>query len=293
MSTLLFLAILCGLVARSPSVLAGSQWLAGLKTLLEDCPVKTARLENKGLAFVESLADCARKRALMAIDDILEDDVIPLVSGFELVKFRPEANATVTFNVRNLLNRIREKAYPEDKEISWRERLTSRLSRVLRTHVIKLDFERLMRRSPAANVVTAASSARAVDGRIEPRGRRRRRRQMQMMPIIMMGVLLMGSVLIPMGFQFLAVLGGKALILAKMALMLSSIQGLKKIATNGVNYGLYHTPVPEAWHERSTGYHEIPYSYENVHDSTAGHTQGGYIDSLGTVFARRSAVQPT
>lgn len=124
-------------------------------------------------------------------------------------------------------------------------------------------------------------------------GRRRRRRQMQMMPIIMMGVLLMGSVLIPMGFQFLAVLGGKALILAKMALMLSSIQGLKKIATNGVNYGLYHTPVPEAWHERSTGYHEIPYNYETVHTSTAGHTAGGYLDSLGTVFARRSAVQPT
>lgn len=61
----------------------------------------------------------------------------------------------------------------------------------------------------------------------------------------MMGLFLMGSVLIPMGFQFLAVLGGKALILAKMALILSSIQGLKKIATSGINYGLYHTP---DWH---------------------------------------------
>lgn len=51
-----------------------------------------------------------------------------------------------------------------------------------------------------------------------------------------------------MGFQFLAVLGGKALLLAKMALILSSIQGLKKIATSGVNYGLYHT---DTWHDRS------------------------------------------
>lgn len=66
-----------------------------------------------------------------------------------------------------------------------------------------------------------------------------------------MGFLLMGSILIPMGFQFLAVLGGKALLLAKMALILSSIQGLKKIATNGVNYGLYHTPVADGWHDRS------------------------------------------
>lgn len=72
-----------------------------------------------------------------------------------------------------------------------------------------------------------------------------------MVPLMMMGFLLMGSILIPMGFQFLAVLGGKALLLAKMALILSSIQGLKKIATNGVNYGLYHTPVAEGWHDRS------------------------------------------
>lgn len=63
--------------------------------------------------------------------------------------------------------------------------------------------------------------------------------------------MLIGSILIPMGFQFLAVLGGKALLLAKMALLLSSIQGLKKIATSGVNYGLYHAPVAEGWHERS------------------------------------------
>lgn len=72
-----------------------------------------------------------------------------------------------------------------------------------------------------------------------------------MMPLLMMGFVLMGTILIPMGFQFLAVLGGKALLLAKMALILSSIQGLKKIASNGVNYGLYHTPVAEGWHERS------------------------------------------
>lgn len=80
-----------------------------------------------------------------------------------------------------------------------------------------------------------------------------------MMPMMMMGLLLIGSVFIPMGFQFLAVLGGKALILAKMALILSSIQGLKKIATSGINYGLYHAP--EAWHDRS---HQV-YPEEEEH----------------------------
>lgn len=82
------------------------------------------------------------------------------------------------------------------------------------------------------------------------RRKRRRRRKQYMFPLMMMGLLLMGTILVPMGFQFLAVLGGKALILAKMALILSSIQGLKKIATSGVNYGLYHVS-DHGWHDRS------------------------------------------
>lgn len=72
----------------------------------------------------------------------------------------------------------------------------------------------------------------------------RRRHHHGMMPLMMFGMVALGMILIPMGFQFLAVLGGKALLLAKMALILTSIQGLKKIATSNVNYGLYHTPTP-------------------------------------------------
>lgn len=50
-----------------------------------------------------------------------------------------------------------------------------------------------------------------------------------MVQMMMFGIVSMGMILIPMGFQFLAVLGGKALLLAKLALLLSSIQGLKKV----------------------------------------------------------------
>lgn len=86
------------------------------------------------------------------------------------------------------------------------------------------------------------------------RHRHRHRHRHHLLPFMMMGLLLMGSILVPMGFQFLAVLGGKALILAKMALILSSIQGLKKIATSGINYGLYHV------HDRS---HQVLPEEEN------------------------------
>lgn len=70
------------------------------------------------------------------------------------------------------------------------------------------------------------------------------------------------QIMVPIGFQLLAMLGGKALLLSKMALLLASINGLKRVtarntilfqqplwililfrlqvASSGVHYGLYH-----------------------------------------------------
>lgn len=62
------------------------------------------------------------------------------------------------------------------------------------------------------------------------------------MPLMIFATIAMGMILVPMGFQFLAVLGGKALLLAILSLILTAIQGLKKIATSNVNYGLYDLP---------------------------------------------------
>lgn len=37
-------------------------------------------------------------------------------------------------------------------------------------------------------------------------------------------------VFVPMGFQFLAVLGGKAFLMSKLALLLASVNGLKRVS---------------------------------------------------------------
>lgn len=57
----------------------------------------------------------------------------------------------------------------------------------------------------------------------------RHRRRHQMLPMMILGVLIFGIIVIPTGFQFLAVLGGKAFLMAKMALLLASINGLKRV----------------------------------------------------------------
>lgn len=50
-----------------------------------------------------------------------------------------------------------------------------------------------------------------------------------MLPMMILGVTALGVVTIPMGFQFLAVISGKAFLFAKMALMLAIMNGAKKV----------------------------------------------------------------
>lgn len=57
----------------------------------------------------------------------------------------------------------------------------------------------------------------------------RHRNRNQMLPMMAFGMTAVGLVMVPMGFQFLAVLAGKALLLSKMALLLASINGLKRV----------------------------------------------------------------
>lgn len=50
-----------------------------------------------------------------------------------------------------------------------------------------------------------------------------------MLPMMAFGMTAVGLIMVPIGFQFLAVLAGKALLLSKMALLLASINGLKRV----------------------------------------------------------------
>lgn len=110
-----------------------------------------------------------------------------------------------------------------------------------------------------------------------------------MMPIMIFGTLAMVLLLIPMGFKFLAVLGGKALLLAKMALILASIQGLKRIATSSVNYGLYNVPIGPpgvggaGWNERNSQLEPYLYDAPQYYGKSAIQSPGGEADLQMTI----------
>lgn len=71
------------------------------------------------------------------------------------------------------------------------------------------------------DVVRPFRSADVVEGR--------RRRNQMMLPAMMFGIIAIGMILVPIGFQFLSMFAGKAVLLSKLALMLASINGLKRV----------------------------------------------------------------
>ncbi|XP_043503555.1 uncharacterized protein LOC122525057 [Polistes fuscatus] len=221
-----------------------AEWYFGLRSALKNCPSMPWNNLSQD-DFLDIFRQCIQQRALNFLDSLLIDDVIPVIDGIDLIRFQDNNSTSLTNQMAKKDNTYNE----TDDTSNWTGIVLNRLTGVLRTHVLKIDVDHIVNSIslPINETETDTSgNNNTVQGR-----RRRHKRRHHAMSLMMMGLLLMGSILVPMGFQFLAVLGGKALILAKMALLLSSIQGLKKIATNGVNYGLYHTPVAEGWHERS------------------------------------------
>ncbi|CAK1598801.1 unnamed protein product [Parnassius mnemosyne] len=198
-------------------------WLEGadiLKIIWRDCSKKL--LDVKGIIdrkeHFPKFIGCMKIKTLQALDRSLSSDVVPISDGINLVRFELVDGSGNALPI-NSSSTWTEKELDEGE---WKILALRRIAKVLRTHVIKFDFE----------------DTKIVDT-VESRGRRRH----HMMTMMMFGIVSIGMVLIPMGFQFLAVLGGKALLLAKMALILASIQGLKKIAPTPLNYGIYH-PYP-------------------------------------------------
>ena len=83
LSVLLLAPIVVASSSSSKTRGSSISWLHEVRSLFRDCPLRGTA--NLGLA--NALADCARSRTLLVIDQILDDDVVPIVEGLRLVKF--------------------------------------------------------------------------------------------------------------------------------------------------------------------------------------------------------------
>ncbi|KAJ6635289.1 hypothetical protein Bhyg_13874 [Pseudolycoriella hygida] len=174
----------------------------------------------KHCSFDLQMFDCMKQSTLQVFDKMITSDVIPLTLDVRLVR-KKEVIDSESRNSTDRSGAVLNVA-------PWAEHILKNIMKVFRTHSLNIDLKRMF---------------------VSGRGPHRRRNPM--FPMMIFGVTALGVFTIPMGFQFLSVLGGKALLLSKMALMLAIMNGLKRVAKSGVHYGLYHTDHPHH------GYHYL------------------------------------
>lgn len=72
-----------------------SRWAYGLRTLLQGCPESPSR-DSDQLDFIQVLRYCLKHRAMVAVDTLLMDDVIPILDGINLVRYEDRQASNTT-----------------------------------------------------------------------------------------------------------------------------------------------------------------------------------------------------
>lgn len=178
---------------------------------------------------------CLERSSLQLFDKMTANDIIPLTDRISLVKQVDEKYEKSNSNILN--PEKRSFSEEDDYQPGWASYILSRSLDILSTHYLQMDL------------MNKAETGRA------------RHRRNQILPILVFGMTALGMMIVPIGFQLLAVLGGKALLLSKMALLLASINGLRRVATSGIQYGLY----------QSDSFQHVPYDRSELHINRPRH----------------------
>ncbi|XP_069681909.1 uncharacterized protein [Periplaneta americana] len=213
------------------------------------------------------LFTCLKLRAIKIADRALQSDTIPLIDGINIVKSIP---VTGEEGARKLnfepLQEVNEASLPKDYELKQNklnELLAERMARFFQTHSVQLG-------EPQSN-----------EGAEE--GRRRKRRKFG---LLMMAGLLKGS-MVAMGMKGLAVLAGKAFLVAKIALVLAAISALSHMT--GGHHSEGKTTYEIVQHPHVSYSHEHSSSFEGGHDHFEPSGHGHYRRSIGTQYPQMLA----
>ncbi|CAB0030517.1 unnamed protein product [Trichogramma brassicae] len=209
-------------------------------------------------------ADCVKKESLSCIkykvfafvDRMLADkEDISLSEGITVVK-------TTQTNI--------EEGAPRSIDSTDLETLLfDRLGRFLRTHSIKVDLK-------GSDILGAIeSTARSFDGSSAAddssaavEGRKKKKTQKMMGPI-MMAMAMKAAALLPLSLGFIALIAGKALLIGKIALVISTIIGLKKLLSTEK-----HVTYEVVQHPHHSSSHSV-----SSHDDSGPHGGGGFSAS--------------
>ncbi|KAJ8684345.1 hypothetical protein QAD02_020137 [Eretmocerus hayati] len=145
--------------------------------------------------------------------------------------------------------------------------LVDRMGRFLRTHTIKVDVK-------GSDILGAIESAGRSLSEVKEsfdESRGKKKKAQKMIGPIMAAIALKAATLLPLALGFIAIIAGKALLIGKVALVISTIIGLKKLLGGQQKHVTYEV-VPHPHHSSS---HSV--SHEDSH----GGYSGGSSDFAG------------
>ncbi|XP_049842659.1 uncharacterized protein LOC126293458 [Schistocerca gregaria] len=200
-----------------------------LKTAADGSSVQRSVME----VLLERLERCLRSEAMSVLDSLEAADVATIWPGVELV--RVDGRPTQRTSGKGHSS---DSTLGKDEDDRWAAIAVDKLAALLRSHAIRL-------RLPST----------ADDEREEGRRIRYRHQYKHMFPLVVMGYMVMSSFLVPLGFQLMAVLSGKALLLSKMALAVAGMAGFKRLFLGGLGPE-YPVAPPVLHHETYPIYHE-------------------------------------
>ncbi|XP_055847673.1 uncharacterized protein LOC129913157 [Episyrphus balteatus] len=186
---------------------------------------------------------CVKVTSLKLFDEMISLKVIPIWRGIRLVR--------VADYVDDRMTDPSDAAQRDVEGFLYLDQIAERMTKILQTHALQVSLKDIF------DGIVLDDKGQSFNVYGSPRHRRHRN---NMMMAMVFGVTALGAVMVPVGFQVLSVISGKALLLAKMALLLASINGLKRIANSGVHYGLYQVPhdpygYPHGYYDRGDAQH--------------------------------------
>ncbi|XP_049531495.1 uncharacterized protein LOC125948940 [Anopheles darlingi] len=224
-------------------------------SLVHTLALETNDLLGTCLSRNGSRWECLRNETLTMVEQLARSERIMLLRGINLVRTDAPNGLppAASFNGRTVRNDLED--VDGDGKLhrtgAWSATVLDALRRILRTHLLEINLgnnadDGNRPQSPADEMQLLTVRFTGKPFTIEQQQQQqqpvegRNRRRQQMIPMMIFGVTVFGMFIVPIAFQFLTALSGKAFLMAKLALLLASINGLKRVASTGVHYGLYH-----------------------------------------------------
>ncbi|XP_012522907.1 uncharacterized protein LOC105828890 [Monomorium pharaonis] len=251
-------------------------WMSAALTATLALPTSDGKASGSENDLVASIyTDCLKKESISCIkykvftyvDKMLADkEDITLSEGITLVK---------TSNTEG-------EGAPRSIESSDLDTLLfDRLGRFLRTHSVKVDLK-------GSDILGAIESAGRSfedfsDNAVESRGKKKKAQKI--LGPLMMAMALKAAALLPLALGAIAMIAGKALLVGKIALVISAIIGLKKLLGSHQKHVTYEV-VSHPHHSSSHISHDDHGGYGGGGGGGGGGDFGGGYGSSGHGWAR-------